>query len=112
MSQKVSNIAPIEAQVGAMLGSRIVLDPPKSEDKTETENDSEKARPKTTQQKTCLSKEREARSSVKTWEECRWEMRNVGYFKQAQGQAQASEQQRAHKQAQASTRTAQASTRK
>ena len=33
-SQKVVNMAPKWAQVGAMLGSKIVLDPPKSEEKT------------------------------------------------------------------------------
>ena len=33
-SQKVANMAPKWAQVGAMLGSKIVLDPPKSEEKT------------------------------------------------------------------------------
>ena len=34
MSQKVPNMAPKSAQVGAMLGSKAVLDPPKSEEKT------------------------------------------------------------------------------
>ena len=34
MSQKVPNMAPKSAQVGAMLGSKTVLDPPKSEEKT------------------------------------------------------------------------------
>ena len=43
MSQKVPNMAPKSAQVGAMLGSKAVLDPPKSEEKTT---------PKTRQKKT------------------------------------------------------------
>ena len=43
MSQKVPNMAPKSAQVGAMLGSKTVLDPPKSEEKTT---------PKTRQKKT------------------------------------------------------------
>ena len=43
MSQKVPNMAPKSAQVGVMLGSKTVLDPPKSEEKTT---------PKTTQKKT------------------------------------------------------------
>ena len=34
MSQKVPNMAPKSAQVGVMLGSKTVLDPPKSEEKT------------------------------------------------------------------------------
>ena len=42
MVQKVPNMAPKSAQVGAMLGSKTVLDPPKTE---------EKATPKTPQQK-------------------------------------------------------------
>ena len=34
MSQKVPNMAPKSAQVGVMLGSKTVMDPPKSEAKT------------------------------------------------------------------------------
>ena len=86
-------MAPKSTHFEPILGSGTVLEASKSEENL-TDN------------------EREARSSVKTWEEIGWEMRNVGYVKQAQEQAQASEQQRAHKQAQASTKTAQASTRK
>ena len=56
---------------------------------------------KHTQHKPVLANEREARSSLKTWEECRWEMRNVGYFTQAQEQAHASTSK--HTQAQTST---------
>ena len=43
MSQKVPNMAPKSAQVGVMLGSKNVLDPPKSQ---------EKKTPKTKQKKT------------------------------------------------------------
>ena len=62
MSQKVANMAPTWAQVGAMLGSKIVLDTPKSEEKT-TPKTAPKNNPKNSKKKTCLSKEREARSS-------------------------------------------------
>ena len=50
MVQKVANMAPKSAQVGAMLGSSTVLDPPKSEEKA-TPKKKPKKTPKKGQQK-------------------------------------------------------------
>ena len=111
MVQNGSNMAPKSTQLGAILGSRTVLETPKSAQENDTQDQNEKKHKKR-KKKNLTDNEREARSSVKNWEEIGGDMRNVGYFKQAQEQAQASEQQRAHKQARASTRTAQARTRK
>ena len=61
MSQKVANMAPTWAQVGAMLGSKIVLDPFKSEEKATPRNTPQKITQKTEKIETCVSKEREAR---------------------------------------------------
>ena len=47
ISQKVANTAPKSTQVGAMLGSKTVLDPPKSEEKT-TPKTTPKKKPKKT----------------------------------------------------------------
>ena len=55
MYQKVVNMAPTWAQVGAMLGSKIVLDPPKSEEKT-TPKTTPKNNPKNNQKKNLTDK--------------------------------------------------------
>ena len=55
MSQKVANMGPKWAQVGAMLGAKIDLDPPKSEEKTTTKT-TPKKHTKNRPRETCLSK--------------------------------------------------------
>ena len=78
----MTNMAPKSTQVGAMLGSKTVLDPPKSAQET-----TPKTRPtkdtKKESKKNLTDNEREARLHVKTWEELKSEMRTVGYVKQA-----------------------------
>ena len=82
MVQNGSNMAPKSAQVGAMLGSKTVLDPSKSAQertpKTRPNKNTQKER-----KKNLTDNEREARLHVTTWEELKWEMGIVGYFKQA-----------------------------
>ena len=46
MTPEIPNMAPKSAQVGVMLGSKTVLDPPKSEEKT-TPKTAQKKTPKT-----------------------------------------------------------------
>ena len=84
MIQKVPNMVPKSTQVGAMLGSRTVLEPPKNEEKA-TPKETPKKKPKKTPKtaKNLTDNEREARLHVTTWEELKWEMGIVGYFKQA-----------------------------
>ena len=77
MIQNGSNMALKSTQLGAVLGSRTVLEASKSAQENDTQDDTEK------KGKNLTDNEREARLHVKTWEELKSEMRTVGYVKQA-----------------------------